>query len=291
MTQLLDRSKHLILQTPLACSEIWWCHDTVVGPLKAPYTSTPPPSLVVKYGDVMHSCWTAQSTLHFKPPSLVVKYGDVMTQLLDRSKHLTLQPPPSLVVKYGDVMTRLLDRSKHLTLHTCHDTVVGPLKAPYTSTPSLVVKYGDVMTRLLDRSKHLTLQPPLACSQIWWCHDTVTRWTAQSTLHFKPPSLVVKYGGVMTQLLDRSKHLTLQTPLACSEIWWCHDTVVGPLKAPYTSTPPSLVVKYGDVMTQLLDRSKHLTLQPPSLVVKYGDVMTRLLDRSKHLTLQPPPRL
>ena len=146
-----------------------------------------------------HSCWTAQSTLHFMTPSLVVKYGDVMTRLLDRSKHLTLQPPPSLVVKYG-----------------------------------------DVMTQLLDRSKHLTLQPPLACSQIWWCHDTVTRWTAQSTLHFKPPSLVVKYGGVMTQLLDRSKHLTLQPPLACSEIWWCHDTVVGPLKAPYTSNPPRL---------------------------------------------------
>ena len=144
-----------------------------------------------------HSCWTAQSTLHFNPPSLVVKYGDVMTRLLDRSKHLILQTP-SLVVKYGDVMTRW------------H---VGPLKAPYTSNPpSLVVKYGDVMTQLLDRSKHLTLQPPLACSEIWWCHDTVTRWTAQSTLHFNPPSLVVKYGDVMTQLLDRSKHLTLHPP-------------------------------------------------------------------------------
>ena len=155
---------------PLACSEIWWCHDTVVGPLKAPYTST--------------------------PPSLVVKYGDVMTQLLDRSKHLTLQTPPLACSE----------------IWWCHDTVVGPLKAPYTSSP-------------------------LACSEIWWCHDTVTRWTTQSTLHFTPPSLVVKYGDVMTQLLDRSKHLTLQTPLACSQIWWCHDTVVGPLKAPYTSPP------------------------------------------------------
>ena len=220
MTRLLDRSKHLTLQPPLACSQIWWCHDTVVGPLKAPYTST--------------------------PPSLVVKYGDVMTRLLDRSKHLTLHPP-SLVVKYGDVMTRW------------H---VGPLKAPYTSNP-------------------------LACSEIWWCHDTVVG-PLKAPYTSTPLSLVVKYGDVMTQLLDHSKHLTLQTPLACSEIWWCHDTVVGPLKAPYTSSPPSLVVKYGDVMTQLLDRSKHLTLQPPSLVVKYGDVMTQLLDRSKHLTLHPP---